>query len=86
MAQMMLFRSYVDVSQMEDLVLSTLERMGPLTPDEIAEAAGVPVTSVRPRVTELLARGALKKTGWRRPTPAAKATGRSMTAAVVQLP
>ena len=86
MAQLPLFRTYVNVSQMEDLVLSALARLGPMTPDEIAEAVNLPVTSIRPRVTELLAAGRLVKPGWRRPTAAAKSTGRQMTAAVVQIP
>lgn len=41
-------------------------RLGPATADEIAEALGLSVLSIRPRVTELYQSGAITDTGERR--------------------
>jgi predicted ArsR family transcriptional regulator len=83
--QMSLIPAYLNASVMEDLVLAVLREHGPLTPDQIAAVCNIPVTSIRPRVTGLLAKGAIALTGERRPTPAAMATGRKITAAVVRI-
>ena len=85
MEQLSLIPAYVNASAMEELVIKTLRERGAMTPDETAEACGYPVTSIRPRVTGLLSRGALEWTGERRPTPAGVATGRKITSGVVRL-
>ena len=85
MQQLSMIPAYVNASAMEDLVLATLRERGPLTPDEIAAWCGYPVTSIRPRVTGLMARGVLAWTGERRPTPAGLSTGRKITAGVVRI-
>jgi hypothetical protein len=76
--------SYVSVSAMEDWTLHALRRLGPSTADELAAASGLPVTSIRPRLTELESVGRVSRTGERRLTPAGIATKRRITAAVYQ--
>ena len=83
--QMSLIPAYLNASTMEAMVLAVLRERGPLTPDQIAAACNCPVTSIRPRVTGLLAKGAIAKTGERRPTLAAVVTGRKITSAVVRI-
>lgn len=56
---------------LRDLALSTLKRSA-LTADEVAERLGETVLSIRPRVTELAARGLIKDSGARRKNASGK--------------
>ena len=46
--------------------LSVLESWGPLSPDEIAQALGLSVLAVRPRITELKRKGFVEITDQKR--------------------
>lgn len=67
------------VAELEYQVLEALRLYGPMTSDEVAHAIGRSILSVRPRITELKARGLIADTGRRR----ANESGRS--AAIVGL-
>lgn len=54
-----------DASRLRSLVLESL-RSRHLTPDECAARLGLSVLSIRPRFTELVAKGAIVATGERR--------------------
>lgn len=54
-------------------VLSILERRGPATPDEIADELDESPLSIRPRVTELIRLGLVRKTEERRRNASGKA-------------
>jgi predicted ArsR family transcriptional regulator len=62
----------VDSSGLRDQVLYVLRRFGPQTADETAASLRSSVLSIRPRLTELLRLGAIRRTGERR----ANASGR----------
>jgi predicted Rossmann fold nucleotide-binding protein DprA/Smf involved in DNA uptake len=76
---------YVSVSAMEENTIYALRRRGPSTADELAECLELPVTSIRPRLTELEWAGRVERTEERRITPAGVATGRRITAAVYRV-
>ena len=54
-------------------VILTLDRLGPCTPDEIAEHLDKSPLSIRPRVTELIRFGLVRKTEERRKNASGKA-------------
>ena len=56
----------VDVSRLRRAVLDCLAGHGPLTADECAARLGASVLTIRPRVSELRARGQVVDTGVRR--------------------
>jgi predicted ArsR family transcriptional regulator len=62
----------IDGAGLRAAVLDVLHRCGPQTADEAAGWLGRSVLSIRPRLTELLRLGAIRRTGERR----ANASGR----------
>jgi len=53
-------------ARLEDRVVEELEASGPMTADECAEALGETPGAVRPRFSQLRARGSVRPTGRRR--------------------
>ena len=64
-----------DAAHLRTLVLATLKRCGPLTADEIASRLRESVLAIRPRCSELVNQGKVRKTDKRRPNR----SGRSAT-------
>lgn len=62
----------VNAPTLRDRVLGVLKDFGSLTPDEIARTVGLPITSIRPRCSELLRLGKIKETSERRPNASGK--------------
>jgi len=64
------YQAAEEVSESKEVIayrcLASLEAHGPQTADEIAEHIGLDILSVRPRITELKACGAIKDAGERR--------------------
>lgn len=61
-----------DAHELREQCLDALIRLGPLTPDEVAESLQVSLLSVRPRMSELRVAGLMQPTGATRPS---KGTG-----------
>ena len=62
----------VDASGLRLAVIEKLSVIGPMTPDECAEAMGLSVLSIRPRFTELKRAGSIFETGMRRKNASGK--------------
>lgn len=60
------------MSHMRRAVLDRLLAIGPSTGDELAQSLGVPVTSVRPRITDLARLGYVEDSGERRQNAAGR--------------
>jgi predicted ArsR family transcriptional regulator len=60
-------------STLSAAVLEQLRRHGPKTADEVAEALGQSILSIRPRFSELSLAGLIEKTNLRRPNQSGRA-------------
>lgn len=55
-----------DANRTRAAALAELRKVGPMTPDEVAERLGRSVLSIRPRISELVTKGLVYATGARR--------------------
>lgn len=60
------------VATLRAMALAKLRDLGPLTADEIADHMNESILTVRPRISELRAKGLIEKTDVRRPNSSGK--------------